>query len=76
MRYVHRPVLPPRVQSYLDRKARETVSLPATGGVWKGARQTKALAHVIEILQAMMGGRQRCMYCVDRLEANEEDRNP
>lgn len=65
MRYVHRPVLPPREQSYLDRKARETVSLPATGSVWKGARQTKALTRVVEILQAMMGERQRCMYCVD-----------
>lgn len=65
MRRVHRPALPHRVQRYLHGRAQAPATLPDIGRAWKNARQTRALACVVETLQAMMGHRQRCMYCVD-----------
>jgi uncharacterized protein (TIGR02646 family) len=65
MRRVHRPALPPPVQRYLDRKARESTSRETIERQWKYARQTKTMGQVLSSLQAMMGARQRCMYCVD-----------
>lgn len=65
MRRVHRPALPPSVQGYLDRKAREPTSSATIERQWKHARQTKTMGQVLSSLQAMMGARQRCMYCVD-----------
>lgn len=64
MRRVHRAVLPARAQAYLDRKA-NAVAAQEVDLTWKAARQTQALAAVVRTLQAMMGPRQRCMYCVD-----------
>lgn len=65
MQRVQRPVLPVRVQAYLDTRARATVGVPNIESAWKTARQTQALATVVATLQVMMGPRQRCMYCVD-----------
>jgi len=65
MRRVHRPPLPARLQSYLDRRAEATAGAADVERAWKAARQTRALATVVAILQSMMGARQRCMYCVD-----------
>lgn len=65
MRRVHRPALPTSVQGYLDRKAREPTSPASIERQWKHARQTKTVGRVFSTLQAMMGARQRCMYCVD-----------
>ncbi|MBK6614001.1 hypothetical protein [Ottowia sp.] len=65
MRRTHRLALPRRAQSYLDGRAQATAGQPNVERAWKTARQTKALATVVETLQAMTGPRQRCMYCVD-----------
>lgn len=65
MQRVHRPILPGRAQAYLNRKAQATVGMPNVERTWKSVRNTKTLTTVVEILQAMMGPRQRCMYCVD-----------
>ncbi len=70
MRRVTRPMLPERVQTYLDRRQwsaneRRALGMPDIERDWKTARQTKALHAVLGALQLMMGDRQRCMYCVD-----------
>mgnify|MGYP001026891208 CR=1 FL=1 len=43
---------------------------------WKSARQTKAVGDVLATLQAMMGPRQRCMYCLDSHGADIEHFRP
>lgn len=65
MRQTHRPALPKRAQSYLDGRAQATAGQLSVERAWKAARQTVALAAVVQTLQSMMGLRQRCMYCVD-----------
>lgn len=65
MRRVRRPALPAKVQTYLDRRAVAPVGAAGVETAWKAARQTQSLATVVNVLQSMMGPRQRCMYCVD-----------
>lgn len=65
MRRVQRPVLPDRVQAYLERRQQAAAGAANVENAWRAARQTKALRTVISTLQAMAGARERCMYCVD-----------
>lgn len=64
MRRVTRPALPHKAQQYLNRRQAAANRLDIERD-WKAARQTKAVGTVLKTLQQMMGGRERCMYCVD-----------
>lgn len=65
MRRVYRPVLPRRVQTYLDSRRRATAGASSVERAWKAARQTKTMTEVVRNLHAMAGERERCMYCMD-----------
>ena len=65
MRRVHRPALPARVQTYLERRRQATAGAANVENAWKSARQTQAMGTVVQTLRAMAGARERCMYCVD-----------
>lgn len=70
MRQVRRAELPAKARAYLARcqdradtkHAGRTLDIEAE---WKGARQTQSMGAVLRTLQAMMGERERCMYCMD-----------
>jgi uncharacterized protein (TIGR02646 family) len=70
MRRIQRTALPKAAKSYLIKRQsaangkhkNDELSIERD---WKSARQTKALKTVATTLQAMMGPRQRCMYCLD-----------
>jgi len=70
MRRIQRAALPKTAATQLnkrqlavDRKLRQgKLNIESD---WKSARQTKALKTAVITLQAMMGPRQRCMYCLD-----------
>lgn len=64
MRRILRPMLPDRIQSYLDRQQARTTAQNVEK-TWKSARQTRSMNTVMKTLQSMMGLRERCMYCVD-----------
>lgn len=70
MRRVARPPLPQAVQTYLDNKhqlvaQRKKLGTLDVDAVWKQARATKAIGSACALLQAAMGPRERCMYCLD-----------
>jgi uncharacterized protein (TIGR02646 family) len=70
MRRIQRAALPKTVQSYLSKRQSAANDRLKNGnlnieGDWKAARQTKSVKAVVNTLQAMMGPRQRCMYCLD-----------
>ncbi len=70
MRRVKRLNLEIRVQSYLSKRQKQANQKLIKGSLdttteWKNARQTKTIEKVLKALQAMMGDRQRCMYCLD-----------
>jgi uncharacterized protein (TIGR02646 family) len=70
MRQVTRPALPKAAQTYLNKRQsaadRELeLHLLNIEREWKTARRTKTLGSVLQVLQQMMGQRERCMYCVD-----------
>lgn len=70
MRRIVRPVLPPKVQTYLDKKHQLVAERQKDGtldvdSVWKAARATKTIGAAFVLLQRAMGQRERCMYCLD-----------
>lgn len=70
MRRIQRAVLSNAAQSYLSKRQVAANDKHKNGNLniesdWKSARQTKSLKTVVNTLQAMMGPRQRCMYCLD-----------
>lgn len=70
MRRIQRTPLPKTAKSYLikrqsDANGKHKNDVLSIERDWKSARQTKALKTVAATLQAMMGPRQRCMYCLD-----------
>ncbi len=70
MRHVIRAALPDAASAYLVKRRRAIGKRLQSSDFnieadWKSARQTKALRSVLHVLQAMMGPRERCMYCVD-----------
>ena len=81
MRRIQRVALPKLATSYLNKRQtaadrkRSKRKLDVTGD-WKSARQSKTMGTVLETLQAMMGPRQRCMYCLDSHGADIEHFRP
>jgi len=70
MRRVTRPALPKAAQTYLNKRQSAANCALGLGTLnierdWKTARQTRAVGSVLQVLQQMMGQRERCMYCVD-----------
>ena len=70
MRCVKRQVLTNDVQADLDRRQAATDAACHAPGfdaqaVWSAARRTCTVESVHETLRAMMGDRERCMYCLD-----------
>lgn len=70
MRRVKRLDLETKAQKYLTNKQQQAnhklaLGLLDTTTEWKNARQTKTMEKVLNVLQTMMGDRQRCMYCLD-----------
>lgn len=70
MRRIQRTALPRAAQAYLDNRQLAANDKHQNGKLdidsdWKSARQTQKLKTVLTTLQAMMGPRQRCMYCLD-----------
>lgn len=71
MRRVQRIPLGATTRDYLVSKQGEVDALLAAGeqqslaAKWKSARATQTMTDVLQQLQAMMGKRARCMYCVD-----------
>jgi uncharacterized protein (TIGR02646 family) len=70
MKRIQRADLPKDAERYLhkrqqaaDQKNRQQ-KLDTTAD-WKNARQTKSMGTVLATLHAMVGKRQRCMYCMD-----------
>ena len=70
MRRVIRPELDADVHRKLKRRQTDADRKRAAGTLdvpreWQSARQTRPLHAVLATLKAMMGARQRCMYCLD-----------
>lgn len=81
MRRIQRAALPKVAQSYLRKRQLAANDKYKKGELnierdWKSARQTKPLKDVVTTLQAMMGPRQRCMYCLDSHGADVEHFRP
>lgn len=81
MRRIQRTALPQAAHGYLGKRQLAADSKRSQGKLnidndWKSARQTKALKAVLSTLQAMMGSRQRCMYCLDSHGADIEHFRP
>lgn len=81
MRRIQRTALPTVAQSYLSKRQLAANEKHKNGELniendWKSARQTKPLKAVVSTLQAMMGSRQRCMYCLDSHGADIEHFRP
>lgn len=81
MRRIQRAALPKVAQSYLSKRQLAANDKHKNGDLnierdWKSARQTKPLKAVVATLQAMMGPRQRCMYCLDSHGADIEHFRP
>lgn len=81
MKCIKRIDLPEDAERYLgkrqqaaDKKHREQ-KLDSTVD-WKSARQTKSMGKVLSTLHAMIGERQRCMYCLDSLGSDIEHFQP
>jgi uncharacterized protein (TIGR02646 family) len=74
MRQIERTVLPPRLQTFLQRR-QERIDAEITSGTadvdrsWRSARQTVSIRgpsnSVLHALRQMSGRRERCMYCLD-----------
>jgi uncharacterized protein (TIGR02646 family) len=70
VRYVKRQDLAGAVETDLARRQTDVDATSNRPGfdaqsVWSAARQSDTIKTVIAVLQAMMGDRQRCMYCLD-----------
>lgn len=71
MRRVQRGELSAQAGRYLDQqqsdanKKAEANDKKKLAAHWKSSRKTDTMKSVLACLQAMMGPRQRCMYCVD-----------
>lgn len=70
MKRIQRIALPKDAQRYLDKRQqvadiKTRSSILDTTVDWKSARQTKSMGKVLKTLHAMVGPRQRCMYCLD-----------
>ena len=70
MRRVQRVAVDRAAQTYLGQRQTQANVLLSSGRLdvdraWKSSRQTKIMGRVLATLQAMMGTRQRCMYCLD-----------
>jgi uncharacterized protein (TIGR02646 family) len=81
MRRIQRTALPKATQDYLSKRQSAANEKHKNGALniennWKSARQTKSLKAVVATLQAMMGPRQRCMYCLDSHGADIEHFRP
>lgn len=81
MRRIERAKLPRVAQTYLGRRQSAANEKRRQGKLniesdWKSARQTRGLKTVVTTLQAMMGPRQRCMYCLDSHGADLEHFRP
>jgi len=81
MRRIQRAALPKVAQTYLSKRQLAANEKHKKGDLnierdWKSARQTKPLKAVVATLQAMMGPRQRCMYCLDSHGADIERFRP
>lgn len=70
MKCIKRTDLPKDVERYLGKRQQgadkklHAQKLDTTMD-WKSARQTKSMGKVLSTLHAMIGKRQRCMYCLD-----------
>lgn len=81
MRRIPRATLPKAAETYLDQRQSRADTKNKNGALniesdWKAARQTKSLKTVVATLQAMMGPRARCMYCMDSHGADVEHFRP
>lgn len=70
MKRIKREALPAEAERYLAKRQKSAIQKHANGTLdttldWKGARQTKSMEKVLSTLHAMVGERQRCMYCLD-----------
>lgn len=66
MRRVFRRALPAGAAAYLLRKQQKLDnSNRAVEPFWNGARKTKTMGSVVQVLKEMAGPRERCMYCAD-----------
>lgn len=81
MRRIQRTALPKAAQDDLSQRQSAANEKHKKGALniesdWKSARQTQKLKTVLATLQAMMGPRQRCMYCLDSHGADIEHFRP
>jgi len=66
VRRVHRQALPAAVDKYLQRKAQGVAAGRGGATEWEKAQKTKTIGtHLVAVLRAMAGKRERCMYCND-----------
>lgn len=70
MRYVTRQALPDVVEADLARRQTDVDASIDDAGfdaqtIWSAARSSDTMKTVVGVLRAMMGERQRCMYCLD-----------
>lgn len=70
MKRIKREALSADAARYLARRQESAIQKYVNGTLdttadWKDARQTKSMGKVLSTLHAMVGERQRCMYCLD-----------
>ncbi|WP_157571979.1 HNH endonuclease family protein [Hydrogenophaga taeniospiralis] len=70
MKRIKREALPADAARYLAKRQESAIQKHVNGTLdatadWKGARQTQSMGKVLSTLHAMVGERQRCMYCLD-----------
>lgn len=70
MKRIQREALPADAARYLAQRQKSATEKQVNGTLdttahWKGARQTQSMGKVLSSLHAMVGERQRCMYCLD-----------
>ena len=70
MKRIKREALPADAARYLVKRQEMAIQRHRNGTLdtiadWKGARQTQSMGKVLSTLHAMVGERQRCMYCLD-----------
>lgn len=70
MKRIKREALPADAARYLVKRQKSAIQKYVNGTLdttadWKCARQTQSMGKVLSTLHAMVGERQRCMYCLD-----------
>jgi uncharacterized protein (TIGR02646 family) len=70
MKRIKRAALPAVAERFLARRRERAVEKHVnatldTTADWKSARQSTSMGTVLSTLHAMVGQRQRCMYCLD-----------